>query len=118
MLMENVVGVLLFSFFIRYREQVSIMAMNLDLFTIFQLTNFRGFLISAIIQIVYILTLYNAALLSFNEILCFVLEVSSLKCVIHNTIRESSPQFENQIMGWVYVRSITRNTMYQTAPFC
>ena len=47
MLMEPVVPVLLFSYFIRYREQVGIMAMNLDLFTIFKLTHFRAFLISA-----------------------------------------------------------------------
>ena len=33
-------------------------------------------------------------------------------------IWESPPQFENQIMGPVYVRSITRRTMYQKAPFC
>ena len=32
-------------------------------------------------------------------------------------IRESPPQFENQIMAWVYVSSITRSTMYQKAPF-
>ena len=34
------------------------------------------------------------------------------------TIRESPPQFENRIMARVYVRSITRSTMYQKAPFC
>ena len=28
------------------------------------------------------------------------------------------PQFENQIMAWVHVRSITSSTMYQKAPFC
>ena len=33
-------------------------------------------------------------------------------------IRESPPQFENQIMARVYVRSIMRSTMYQKAPFC
>ena len=33
-------------------------------------------------------------------------------------IRESPPQFENRIMARVYVRSITRSTMYQKAPFC
>ena len=31
-------------------------------------------------------------------------------------IRESPPQFENPIMAGVYVRSITRSTMYQKAP--
>ena len=35
-----------------------------------------------------------------------------------NLIRESPPQFENRIMARVYVRSITRSTMYQKAPFC
>ena len=35
-----------------------------------------------------------------------------------NLIRESLPQFENRIMARVYVRSITRCTMYQKAPFC
>ena len=34
------------------------------------------------------------------------------------TIRESPPQFENRIMVRVYVRSITRSTMYQKASFC
>ena len=29
------------------------------------------------------------------------------------TIRESPPQFENRIMARVYIRSITRSTMYQ-----
>ena len=33
-------------------------------------------------------------------------------------IQESPPQFENQIMAQVYIRSITRSTMYQKAPFC
>ena len=33
-------------------------------------------------------------------------------------IRESPPQFKNQIMAHVYVRSITGSTMYQKAPFC
>ena len=33
------------------------------------------------------------------------------------SIRESPPQFENRIMARVYVRSITRSTMYQKAPF-
>ena len=32
--------------------------------------------------------------------------------------RESTPQFENQIMAWLYARSITRSTTYQKAPFC
>ena len=31
----------------------------------------------------------------------------------HCSIRESPPQFENLIMALVYVRSITRSTMYQ-----
>ena len=39
-----------------------------------------------------------------------------LICII--IIRESLPQFENQIMARVYVRSIMRSTMYQKAPFC
>ena len=33
-------------------------------------------------------------------------------------IQESQPQFENQIMAWVYVRGITCSTMYQKTPFC
>ena len=33
-------------------------------------------------------------------------------------IRESPPQFENRSMARVYVRSITRSTMHQKAPFC
>ena len=33
-------------------------------------------------------------------------------------IQESQPQFENQIMARVYVRRITRSTMYQKAPLC
>ena len=33
-------------------------------------------------------------------------------------IQESLSQFENQIMPRVYIRSITRSTMYQKAPFC
>ena len=32
-------------------------------------------------------------------------------------IRESQPQFKNQIMARVYVSSITRSTMYQKNPF-
>ena len=28
----------------------------------------------------------------------------------HHVIRESPPLFENQIMAWVYIRSITRST--------
>ena len=32
--------------------------------------------------------------------------------------RESPPQFENRNMARVYVRSNTRSTMYQKAPFC
>ena len=39
--------------------------------------------------------------------------VSSFKC-----IQESPSQFENRIMPRVYVRRITRSTMYQKAPFC
>ena len=31
---------------------------------------------------------------------------------------ECPPQFDNQIMAQVYVRSITLSTMYQKAPFC
>ena len=38
--------------------------------------------------------------------------------ILHECIRESPPQFENQIMPLVYRRSITRSTMYQKAPFC
>ena len=34
------------------------------------------------------------------------------------SFQESRPQFENRIMVQVYVRSITRSTMYQKAPFC
>ena len=33
-------------------------------------------------------------------------------------IRESPSQFENRIMPRVYIKSITRSTMYQKAPFC
>ena len=35
-------------------------------------------------------------------------------------IREGQPQIENRIMAQMYVRSITRSTMYmyQKAPFC
>ena len=33
-------------------------------------------------------------------------------------IRKSPPQSEKRIMAHVYVRSITRNTMYPKAPFC
>ena len=32
--------------------------------------------------------------------------------------RERTPQFDNRIMARVYVRSITRSTMYQKAAFC
>ena len=35
-----------------------------------------------------------------------------------NFIWESPPQFENQIMARVHVRSIMRSTMYLKAPFC
>ena len=35
----------------------------------------------------------------------------------YSSIRESPPQFENRIMAWVYVRSITRSTMCQKPPF-
>ena len=34
------------------------------------------------------------------------------------TIQECPPQFEERIMARVYVRSITRSTMNQKAPFC
>ena len=33
--------------------------------------------------------------------------------LFHSCIWESPPQFENRMMAWVYVRSITRSTMYQ-----
>ena len=33
-------------------------------------------------------------------------------------IQESPPQFENRIMARVYIRNITRSTMFQKAPFC
>ena len=33
--------------------------------------------------------------------------------ITHSPIRESPPQSENRIMARVYVRSITRSTMYQ-----
>ena len=33
------------------------------------------------------------------------------------TIRESPSQIENQIMSRVYIRSITRSTLYQKVPF-
>ena len=36
-----------------------------------------------------------------------------LYLLFHYIIRESPPQFENRIMARVYVRSITRSTMYQ-----
>ena len=39
------------------------------------------------------------------------------KVKVH-VIWESPPQFENRITAWVYVRSISRNSMYQKAPFC
>ena len=37
--------------------------------------------------------------------------------LIPEGIRESQPQFENRIMARVYVRSITRSTMYQKLHF-
>ena len=37
---------------------------------------------------------------------------------LSSVIQESRPQFQNRIMAPVYVRSITRSTMYQKAPFC
>ena len=40
------------------------------------------------------------------------------KWPIVKQIRESPPHFENQIMAQVYVRSITRSTLYQKALFC
>ena len=43
----------------------------------------------------------------------FMLRVSRLRA-----IQESPPQFENQIMARVYVRSIMHSTMNQKAPFC
>ena len=43
---------------------------------------------------------------------CFAL------CCVCLLFRESPPQFENRIMARVYVRSITRCTMYQKDPFC
>ena len=48
----------------------------------------------------------------------FVLEkyIRSYKVGLNHS--ESPPQLENQIMARVYVRSITRSTMYQKAPFC
>ena len=33
-------------------------------------------------------------------------------------IGEKPAQFENGIKPWVYVRRITRSTMYKKAPFC
>ena len=35
-----------------------------------------------------------------------------------DAIRESPPQFEHRLMAGVYVRNITRSTIYQKAPFC
>ena len=36
----------------------------------------------------------------------------------HRIIRQGPPQFQNQFMAQVYVRSIMRSNMYQEAPFC
>ena len=43
---------------------------------------------------------------------------SSRQFLTSQIIRESPPQLENRIMAQVYVRSITRSTMYQKARFC
>ena len=54
----------------------------------------------------------------------FLLDVFSimhcyLSCALRaGTILESPPQIDSRIMAQVYLRSITRNTMYQKAPFC
>ena len=48
----------------------------------------------------------------------FLLVNELVNIVTERNIRESLPQFENQIMARVYVRKITRSTMYQKAPFC
>ena len=45
-------------------------------------------------------------------------EEETLKRKQSHNIRESLPQFGNQIMARVYIRSITRSTMYQKALFC
>ena len=46
-----------------------------------------------------------------------MIEESLVRNSQEELIRESPPQFENRIMARVYVRSITRSTMYQKAPF-
>ena len=53
--------------------------------------------------------------LSFTDV---VKSCSIRQFLTSQIIRESLPQFENRIMARVYVRSITRSTMCQKAPFC
>ena len=45
--------------------------------------------------------------------------LSSLAIILlRKNIRESPPKFENQIKARVFIRNITRSTMYRKAPFC
>ena len=51
------------------------------------------------------------------DLLCLCFFILTIY-IASQTICESPPQFENPIMARVYVRSITRSTLYQEAPFC
>ena len=56
---------------------------------------------------------------AFTGQLCTVhMNISKFYISLDWQLRESLPQFENQIMAWVYVKSIKRSTMYQKASFC
>ena len=58
----------------------------------------------------------------FNILQKKTLTVSAklMAVIMHSlcSIPKGPPQFENQIMAWVYVRSIMPSTMYQKASFC
>ena len=52
------------------------------------------------------------------SIFIFIYTIHFAYLKVNDAILESPPQFENRIMAQVYIRIITRSTMYQKAPFC
>ena len=46
-----------------------------------------------------------------------IARMDSMSLTWPQTIRESPEQFENRIKPWVYVRCVTRRTMFEKATF-
>ena len=72
-----------------------------------------------VLYLLMVLSIWSYAFAALNELLgdLNLSHATSNPDTMHR-IRESPPQFENRIMARVYVRTITRSTMYQKAPCC